>query len=513
MLTKLFIESFQSLMFPQSIRLAPLTLIVGANSSGKSSISRALRLFQQSFEKNELHFAGDRIDLTSFKTAVSQHDATNQIKFGLEIRGNQRPKLSGESYKLLFESLNLSFTISGENTSKVSGFSGGGQFVLRPRDGDESSTLGSGLFSFEATPPRANSKYLQLSFSVASGAEHLTRFVEDIESDREHLFPQTDDRAPETPDGLLLLDGEAALNVANWSGIPLKMRGMQPHISIHPELASRPRTTGMTVTNSLMKLVNLIVANVSDIVSEIVSVAPLRSIISGPTNKPVGKQTLSSSGDNVQQVLLAMDGGEFKKVSDLLEKLTRGKYKVIRMEMRSDHPNMGDFSRVALLDLSNGDEVPVLFQDAGVGISQVLPILVALSRSPLLPPKLTRFGAKQRPLSRITVVEQPELHLHPEMQADLADVLIDAVKPGKHSNGKLIQHSQILVETHSESMILRIQKRIREGKIDPSDVALIGVDGFAGGGSLAQEYRISSEGKLVDELPRDFSTLRLNELL
>jgi len=62
-------------------------------------------------------------------------------------------------------------------------------------------------------------------------------------------------------------------------------------------------------------------------------------------------------------------------------------------------------------------------------------------------------------------------------------------------------------------MIMRIQKRIREGKLDASDVAIIGVDKFAGGGSLAQEYRISSEGQLVDELPRDFSTLRLNELL
>jgi predicted ATPase len=85
MLTKLFIENFQSLMFPQTIRLAPLTLIAGANSSGKSSISRAIRLFQQSFEKREFHFAGERVDLTSFKTAVSQHDTSAQIRFGLEM--------------------------------------------------------------------------------------------------------------------------------------------------------------------------------------------------------------------------------------------------------------------------------------------------------------------------------------------------------------------------------------------------------------------------------------------
>lgn len=511
MLTKLFIENFQSLMFPQSIRLAPLTLIVGANSSGKSSISRALRLFQQSFEHNELHFAGERVDLTSFKTAVSQHDPANQIKFGLDIATTV--KSTSDSYELLFESRNLSFTISGEKSTQISGFSGGGEFILRERGSSDSDSIGSGLFSFEAVRPRANSKYLTLSFSVASGEEHLNRFFESQKSDGEHLFPLTDERAPQNPDGLLLLDGEAAHNPANWSGIPVKMNGMTPLIAVHPDVASRPQTTGMVVTVRLMKIVHGTFLFVSDIVSEILSVAPLRTIISGPTNKPVGKHSLSSTGDNVQQVLLAMGNQDFNKVSDLLEKLTRGKYKIIRLEFRSDDANMGDFTQVALLDLSNGDQVPVLFQDAGVGISQVLPILVAIMRSPLLAPKPTRYGTRQRGLSRVTFIEQPELHLHPEMQADLADLLIDAVKPGKKRDGNLVKHSQILVETHSESMIMRIQKRIREGKLDPSDVAIIGVDTFAGGGSLAQEYRISSEGKLVDELPRDFSTLRLNELL
>ena len=511
MLTNLFIENFQSLMFPQRIRLAPLTLIVGANSSGKSSISRALRLFQQSFEKNELHFAGDRVDLTSFKTAVSQHDTSNQIKFGLEF--DSTTKSTGEFYELLFKNISLSFTISGEKSAQVSGFNGSGEFILRERGSSDSDLIGSGLLSFEAVRPRANSKYLTLSFSVTSGEEHLTRFFDSQKSEGEHLFPLTDERAPENPDGLLLIDGEAANSAANWGGIPVKMTGMKPGIAIHPDVASRPQTTGMVVTNHLMTIVNRTFLFVSDIVSEILSVAPLRSIISGRTNKPVGNHSLSSTGDNVQQVLLAMGNQDFNKVSSLLEKLTRGKYKIIRLEFRSDDANIGDFSQVALLDLSNGDEVPVLFQDAGVGISQVLPILVAILRSPLLAPKPTSYGTRYRGLSRVTFIEQPELHLHPEMQADLADLLIDAVKPGKKRDGNLVRHSQILVETHSESMIMRIQKRIREGKLDPSDVAIIGVDTFAGGGSLAQEYRISSEGKLVDELPRDFSTLRLNELL
>lgn len=87
--------------------------------------------------------------------------------------------------------------------------------------------------------------------------------------------------------------------------------------------------------------------------------------------------------------------------------------------------------------------------DVGFGISQILPVIIQgfLSAD-----------------NSMTIIEQPEIHLHPKMQADLADLFIDIVR--NSSNKKLI------IETHSEYLLKRLRRRISEGKISPNDVSI-----------------------------------------
>lgn len=86
--------------------------------------------------------------------------------------------------------------------------------------------------------------------------------------------------------------------------------------------------------------------------------------------------------------------------------------------------------------------------DVGFGISQILPIIIQ------------GFLSMDESL---TIIEQPEIHLHPKMQADLGDLFIDIVN---QNNKKLI------IETHSEYLLRRVRRRISEGKIDSKDVAI-----------------------------------------
>ncbi|MGQ8337882.1 AAA family ATPase [Sunxiuqinia sp. A32] len=95
--------------------------------------------------------------------------------------------------------------------------------------------------------------------------------------------------------------------------------------------------------------------------------------------------------------------------------------------------------------------------DVGFGISQVLPIIVQ------------GFLSKDNSL---TIIEQPEIHLHPRMQAELADLFIDVVKSTKSREGKVL-----LIETHSESILKRLRRRIAEGKISHEEVAIYFVRG------------------------------------
>jgi predicted ATPase len=88
----------------------------------------------------------------------------------------------------------------------------------------------------------------------------------------------------------------------------------------------------------------------------------------------------------------------------------------------------------------------------GEGISQLLPIIASVLM-------LEEDG--------VLLVEQPEIHLHPAAQADLGDLLIAGVAE---------RDRQLIVETHSEHLLLRIRRRIAEKKLDPDRVAVLYVD-------------------------------------
>jgi hypothetical protein len=96
----------------------------------------------------------------------------------------------------------------------------------------------------------------------------------------------------------------------------------------------------------------------------------------------------------------------------------------------------------------------VKLTDVGFGVSQVLPAVVQ---------------AFYAPANTTIWMEQPEIHLHPQVQAELADVFISAVQA--YENGRP-RNTQLIVESHSEHFLLRLQRRIAEGVISADDVAV-----------------------------------------
>lgn len=119
--------------------------------------------------------------------------------------------------------------------------------------------------------------------------------------------------------------------------------------------------------------------------------------------------------------------------------------------------------------------------DVGFGISQVLPIIIQgfLSRN-----------------DSLTIVEQPEIHLHPKMQADLADLFIDMVNNKKTNR-------EIIVETHSEYLLKRLRRRISEGVISANDVSIcLFYPQTKDNGAIIKNLNIAEKGSF--EWPQDF---------
>lgn len=124
--------------------------------------------------------------------------------------------------------------------------------------------------------------------------------------------------------------------------------------------------------------------------------------------------------------------------------------------------------------------------DVGFGISQVLPVLVAL--------RAAQPG-------QIVYTEQPEIHLHPNAQVKLADLLVQAAQRGV----------QVVVETHSELILLGIQKAIAEGKLRPEAVKLHWFERDEEGVTRVHTAELDEEGTFGN-WPVDFSDVAMDAM-
>lgn len=116
---------------------------------------------------------------------------------------------------------------------------------------------------------------------------------------------------------------------------------------------------------------------------------------------------------------------------------------------------------------------------AGQGLQQVLPIVTYLC------------GMARDALSvDLLVLEEPELHLHPAVHGSLADLLVAAISADLGAR-------QVIVETHSENLVLRIRRHVAAGALDPAHVNILWFDN-ALDGAIAREITIRPDGSVTD---------------
>ena len=140
------------------------------------------------------------------------------------------------------------------------------------------------------------------------------------------------------------------------------------------------------------------------------------------------------------------------------------------------------------------------FEDVGSGIGYLLPVLCAVYK-------------KIHPQYSACFIQQPELHIHPALQAAMGDVFIE---------GSQDEH-QLVIETHSEHLLLRVLKRIRqthlqvavspELKIEAEEVCVLYFDPTPDGTTSVKRLRITEDGEFMDRWPRGFFGERDMELL
>lgn len=218
---------------------------------------------------------------------------------------------------------------------------------------------------------------------------------------------------------------------------------LSPIINNQSKSNNAPLTTKEILNNITTLSININNA-LSLYFSQLVHIGPLRippkRLDRFSSDNP---QNVGSSGQFAYNILYNSNQGKNQQ-NNLLNKVNKWlysyNYKLILDEIGQA------IVEFKLLDTRSHNIVSIV--DAGFGISQVLPIVVELMSG-----SATNF--------KVVLIEQPEIHLHTKMQAELADLLIECIKTNPNNI--------LIVETHSENLLLRIRKNLLKNKLNTED--------------------------------------------
>lgn len=476
LLTEVGLTRFKAFDVSTTLPLAPLTFLYGPNSAGKSSAIQALLLLKQSREGSRLVTQGPLANVGSYRSVVHGHADTDleiSMSYGalpqwLSVSGAPNPSLP--------RSVRWTFT------SNPSG-----------QASPQNATLRFGEYELDLSKPDASTDAFVIDldnagtvFQGLATGRLLYPFDERLDTPDEE-----DRRRRERQQQSNARRAMAGFARAGTTALALRARGLMPSSECLTRLpAAGPGERENWFANSFAQrtaaLAGGVSAEVDQLLEDLVWLGPLRSA----PQRVYDRATIArSAGDGADVALYLFDHASVvEKVNDWLARLeVPYTLKVVPIATGEAAHLVGDLVAISLTDTRTG--VVVTPADVGYGISQALPIVVEL---------LARRDC-------VVAIEQPETHLHPRLQARLADLFIDSAQAGGRGN-------QLIIETHSEHMMLRVQRRIREGVLDARDVSVLYVDRQPTGPATVRQLRLSDDGEFRDQWPGGFFDDRLDEL-
>lgn len=410
-ITKITVAGFKSIAEEQSIEIRPLTILAGANSSGKSSIMQPLLLLKQtleaSYDPGPLRLDGPNVRFTSaeqFLSRVGRVGYKDTFHVGIVLDNNasqtiffHKPRKSG---------LEVQKTILTSGTRKLELRAHMSYDEIAAADPNTLSLVNQLYNKDDLTVIRDR-------FSLAIGARRSLRGM------NYDYFIGT----------------SLSNDVEHYVGKTIHLPGLRGN----PERTYFVAAVGATFPGTFENYAASVLAK-------------------WQTDKD--KSNLENLCQDLKELGLAW------KVSAVPLNDTQVELRVARLPHAT----------------KSGTRDMVNIADVGFGVSQTLPVIVAL------------HAAKS---GQLVYLEQPEIHLHPRAQTAMAKVLADAARRGV----------RVVAETHSALLILGIQTLVAEGKLDP---ALVKLHWFErkGGTTKIKSADLDEAGSFGD-WPEDFADVAL----
>ena len=546
-LAALRVGNFKAFADTQRIPLKPITLIFGPNSAGKSSFIHSLVLAHEaqfgrekrSLARLDVHHAdvgGTAIDLGGFRQYVHRSEARRRVEWGAELAVGV---LDGRLAQLLapLKAIAISIAIGIELDDQdrpVPGADPRVEAVDLSGDGQE-------LMHMSRRRTDAHGSVLRLDRLALGHAVFRQVINAIIESATTTEMRQEDYAEADEAIGKLLPELQIRIDHFFPVGIDLpKTEAIDPASSglLFPVSKGNRRddiaqALRFYLPRTLNELIKGVFDSLTNELGELQYLGPLRSFpprhlafaehedanwyagggyawdvvrrddkIRETVNAWLGSDKLKTPYELMVRSLVAVDqmylpieiglqhleedGLDLEPVYDDDSASPSGAKPIIRdanlaaqdLVLTVDDSDIDRVRELVLVDKRTN--TVVTHRDVGIGVSQVLPVLVMA------------YGSH----GKLLAMEQPEIHLHPGLQAELGDVIIEAALGDRKNT--------LLLETHSEHLVLRLLRRIRERTLRSDDLAVLFVEPLPGRGSRVVELKVDEDGDFIDEWPGGF---------
>lgn len=479
------------------MELKPLTLLVGANSSGKSSLLRLFPLLKQSVRtatRGPLLWYDNLVDFGSYRDAVRGHDEGREIaiEYRMELRQEsqlielmeQRDKQSPPSLEL---SICTQLSVADEGGTRHSACE------IQCGDIAERFTIGAdGAIVFGSTNASSHRQMRMVRTDQLLPVVGPTSVFTGITPNSDPVFAKLRAASARKSDELQssLVADSLAFHTTDVVRRQLDASGFRLQKNLLRDAVFLSELRVLLLRRELVTLLEEANSQVTQFARKIAYVRPFRADPERSyRHKDLAVDVVDPTGANLAMFIRTLSDSAR---ADLAEWTRR------HFGFHVKATSSG--GQVELRIVTEGGEEQNLV-DMGYGYSQVLPVLVQLWLASREPDRSRRRRQTTVPVSAVCI-EQPELHLHPAMQRRLGETLAGVVEAGR--NVPADQRTPMFIETHSQSVITAIAYAVARGRVLPNEVQILFFDKSPGEDLTIRRVEISEKGSLSAEWPFGF---------
>lgn len=479
------------------IHLKPITFLVGANSSGKSSFLKFFPLLKQSLGVNRngtfLWYSSD-VDFKDFLNTVHNGMGNIEIGFTLKSQNLRLPRYRRRVHAKGITEENIPETIEMSVKLEISGKKSHGK-----ENEDYFSSVLIQYLDQEILIKISEDERVQV---IINGHEIDAKFHPALSNNAINLIPRLYEERQDSPYmGTISMPIDFFRNniVSNENDEAYPMMDLKEVFYLIDQKTSLAflrnlningedyMLNGMYILMHLNDIIDSINYYLFDMSSCITYVRPLRVTTERYYRyQNYAVDEIDSDGKNLAMYLANLSDRQMIKFTDWTSKLFGFSIVVLKHEGHVE------------LQILEGNNSPRNLVDTGFGYTQLLPILTMIWNAIKTPPHRSVFYRSNGDILKFIVIEQPELHLHPRMQAKFGAMLAKVISS---EAGKYIR---FIIETHSEAILNSVGIEIEQHNLDNDKVNVALFNAAAEGyENYIEEARYNERG-FIDHWPTGF---------